>query len=89
MSIQTVTETTQTMKAPVGVVVYSKPNCVQCDMTYRFLDRAGIDYEKVDITEDEQAMAHAKELGYLAAPVVIVDETTHWAGFRPDRLAEI
>ena len=26
-------------------------------------------------------------LGYLAAPVVVVDESTHWSGYRDDRIA--
>ncbi|WP_308115836.1 hypothetical protein [Rhodococcus sp. BP-241] len=28
-------------------------------------------------------------LGYLAAPVVVVDADTHWSGYRDDRLAEL
>ncbi len=34
------------------VTVYTKPQCVQCNMTYRALDAKGISYTKVDITED-------------------------------------
>jgi hypothetical protein len=28
-------------------------------------------------------------LGYLQAPVVVVDETTHWAGFRPSLIEQL
>ena len=28
-------------------------------------------------------------LGYLSAPVVVVDAGTHWSGYRDDRLAEL
>src|SRR5690606_35206648 len=33
----------------VKVTVYSKPACVQCDATYRALDKKGIEYTVVDI----------------------------------------
>ena len=33
------------------VTVYSKPACVQCTATYRALDRIGVPYEIVDISE--------------------------------------
>ena len=42
----------------------------------------------LDVSQDEQALAHVKELGYLQAPVVITDED-HWSGFRPDKIAEL
>ena len=66
------------------VTVYTKPQCVQCNMTYR-LDAKGISYTKIDITEDTQALEMVKSLGYLQAPVVIAGEE-HWSGFRPDKI---
>ena len=67
------------------VTVYTKPDCVQCDMTKRLLDREGIAYETIDLTEDDQAMAYVRELGYLAAPVVVANNQ-HWSGFRAERI---
>ena len=32
------------------VTVYTKPACVQCNATYKALDKQGIAYEKVDIS---------------------------------------
>lgn len=69
----------------MDITVYSKPLCVQCDATKRALTKAGIGYEVVDITEDAEALAKVKSLGYLQAPVVIADGD-HWAGFRPDKI---
>jgi len=66
-------------------VVYSKPKCPQCAATYRALDRLGIDYDVVDLTQDPAAFAMVRELGYAQAPVVIAGED-HWAGFRPDKV---
>lgn len=65
--------------------VYVKPACVQCDMTKRFLDKNGIDYDTVDITEDAGALEKILAMGFQAAPVVITD-TDSWAGFQPDKL---
>ena len=70
------------------VMVYTKPACVQCNATYRALDSKGIEYEVLDLSVDENALAQVKELGYLQAPVVITDED-HWSGFRPDKIAEL
>lgn len=69
----------------MSVTVYTKPACVQCNMTYRALDKNGIEYNTVDVTEDAAALAHIKELGYLQAPVVVAGDE-HWSGFQPDRI---
>ncbi|MDR0482523.1 MAG: glutaredoxin-like protein NrdH [Cellulomonadaceae bacterium] len=70
----------------MSVTVYSKPACVQCDATYRALDKKGVPYSIVDISQDAEAFEMVKGLGYMQAPVVITDDM-HWAGFRPDRIA--
>lgn len=67
------------------VTVYTKPACVQCNATYKALDKAGVAYIKVDITQDDAARDHVISLGYLQAPVVVAGQD-HWAGFRPDRI---
>ncbi|WP_308470905.1 glutaredoxin-like protein NrdH [Rathayibacter sp. AY1G1] len=69
----------------LGLVVYSKPSCMQCTMTYRVLDKKGIEYTVVDITTNPEALAYiTEELGYSAAPVVVASDQDHWSGFRPD-----
>lgn len=72
----------------MSITVYTKPSCVQCNATYRALDAAGITYEIRDLTLDPAALEHAKALGHPQAPVVIAGED-HWAGFRPDKIAEL
>ena len=69
----------------MNITVYSKPLCVQCDATKRALNKAGIRYEIVDVTENPDALAKIKALGYGQAPVVIADDD-HWSGFRPARI---
>lgn len=70
------------------VTVYTKPACVQCNATYRALDKAGIEYAVIGITEDAQAREHVMSLGYLQAPVVVAGND-HWAGYRPDRIKDL
>jgi glutaredoxin-like protein NrdH len=67
------------------ITVYSRPACVQCDATYRMLDRLGLDYTTVDVEQDAGALAYVRSLGYLAAPVVVAGDQ-HWSGYRPDEL---
>ena len=72
----------------MSVTVYSKPACVQCTATTRAMQAKGIDFEVVDLTEDAGAMQHVSDLGYRQAPVVVAGDQ-HWAGFRPDMIAQI
>ena len=72
----------------MSITVYSKPACVQCTATTRALSAKGIDFALIDLTEDEQAMAHIAELGYRQVPVVTTADD-HWAGFRPDKIATL
>ncbi|MDO5494331.1 MAG: glutaredoxin-like protein NrdH [bacterium] len=69
----------------MSITVYSKPNCVQCDATYRALAKNGLDYEVIDISVDAEALQTVKALGYQQAPVVFADGD-HWSGFRPDKI---
>ena len=70
------------------ITVYSKPACVQCTATYKAFDKAGIDYETVDITTNPEARDYVMSLGYQQAPVVVAGEH-HWSGFRPDRVKAV
>ncbi|WP_159794965.1 glutaredoxin-like protein NrdH [Puerhibacterium puerhi] len=72
----------------MSVTVYSKPACVQCDATYRALDKKGVEYTVVDITQDAEALEMVRGLGYLQAPVVVADGD-HWSGFRPDKIGAL
>ena len=67
------------------ITVYTKPACVQCNATYKALDKLGLDYAVVDITEEPEARDYVMALGYLQAPVVVAGNE-HWSGFRPDRI---
>ncbi|QUS35172.1 glutaredoxin-like protein NrdH [Falsirhodobacter algicola] len=72
----------------MAVTLYSKPACVQCDATKRALDKQGVDYTIIDLSEDAAAMELVTGLGYRQAPVVIAGND-HWAGFRPDKIGAL
>ncbi|WP_246126240.1 glutaredoxin domain-containing protein [Nesterenkonia populi] len=76
---------------PVAVTIYTRPACQPCKRTKHVIDRAGVPYEEVDISQDDQALDAVKALGYSQAPVVVVrpaeaDSDVHWSGLRPDLL---
>ncbi|WP_052462266.1 glutaredoxin-like protein NrdH [Nigerium massiliense] len=71
-----------------AITVFSKPACVQCTATYRALDKQGLAYRVVDLSEDEAALATVLDLGYQQAPVVLVGDE-HWSGFRPDKIKAV
>lgn len=67
------------------VTVYAKPHCPQCDATQRQLNKLGIEFTKVDVTEDPEALQKILDAGFKQAPVVITD-TDSWSGYRPDKI---
>jgi glutaredoxin-like protein NrdH len=67
------------------VIVYSNPNCVQCEQTKRFLNVKGIEFESKMISESPEVMPLIEEKGYRSAPVVIAGDD-NWSGFRLDKL---
>lgn len=71
------------------VIVYSKPNCMQCEFTKRWLHENGIPYTAYDVTKDERCVNRVIQLGYQNLPVVYVDKKRHWFGFRPDLMEEL
>jgi glutaredoxin-like protein NrdH len=76
------------MKEELMVTVYSTPECTKCAATKTTMDSKGIEYIAVDLSEDEEATAYVKSLGYLNAPVVVAGDE-HWSGFRPDKIAKL
>ncbi|WP_048728743.1 glutaredoxin-like protein NrdH [Carnobacterium sp. 1290_CSPC] len=70
------------------VTVYSKPDCMQCNFTKKWLKERNIPFTELNVKEDEDALSKIKEMGYQAVPV-IVTETENWYGFQPDKLAKL
>lgn len=71
------------------VIVYSKPNCMQCNFTKKFLEDKGIPFEIKDIAENEAAIEEVKSLGFSSLPVVLAEGLEAFNGFRPDMLSQL
>ena len=73
------------------ITVYSKPSCMQCEMTKMWLTQNNIPFEAVDIETNPGALELLKQYGYSSLPVVAIDnelsdETKTWAGFQIEKL---
>lgn len=72
------------------ITVYGQPNCYPCKGTYRALDKAGVPYDVVDISEDHDAREYVMGLGHKSTPVVVVNGgDQHWSGHQPSKLATL
>ena len=75
------------------ITVYTQPGCQPCRATKRWLDKRGIEYRTVDVTESPADLEAIKELGYNSVPVVIVsngdpETDLHWHGLHVDNLTK-
>jgi glutaredoxin-like protein NrdH len=70
------------------LTVYTLPNCMQCTMTKRALERAGVPYVAIDLSTNESAVETVQQLGYNSAPVVTLGAAS-WSGFRPDKISAV
>lgn len=73
------------------LTVYSKPNCIQCEMTKIWLDQNKIQYESVNVYDHPEKLEEIKLNGFQQLPVVTLDEyfENAWSGFNVDRLEEL
>lgn len=71
--------------------VYSKPNCIQCEMTKMWLDQNKIQFESVDVSEHPEKLEEIKLNGFQQLLVVALDEyfENAWYGYNLDRLEEL
>jgi len=72
----------------IKVTIYTTPNCAQCLMTARKMDTLGIVYDKVDLTQHPDLLDRFKEMGHMAAPIVVTDKKT-WSGFRLEKIESL
>jgi len=70
------------------ITVWTKSNCVQCEMTKKQFDKLGITYEVKDLEADVFALEGFKANGLMAAPIVVTDDRK-WSGFRLDKIQSL
>ena len=70
------------------LTLYTTPHCPACRLTRDALDRAGVAYRIVDLSEHPDLLAQLRKEGLMRAPV-IDDGEARTGGFRPDRIRSI
>ena len=70
------------------IKVFSKPNCIKCEMVKRYLTDKGVPFTEVDIIKDTEALQMLLGEGRSELPVVDIDGERH-SGFRPEILARM
>jgi glutaredoxin-like protein NrdH len=70
------------------IKLFTKPGCQGCRQSKKFLERRGVAFQTVDVTEQPDAVDQIRDMGYASLPVLVTDQG-HWSGFQPDRLAQL
>lgn len=73
------------------ITVYSKPRCMQCEMTKMWLTQNKIPFETVDTEANPEALELLSHYGWQTLPVVAIDDeisdnSKSWSGFQIDNL---
>lgn len=73
------------------LTVYSKPSCMQCEMTKIWLNQNKIPFEAVDTKANPEALELLSHYGWQTLPVVAIDDeisdnSKSWSGFQIDKL---
>lgn len=70
------------------IVIWEKPNCVQCESTKRVMQKMGIQFKVRRLDRSPKAIERFLELGLTAAPIVETDDR-RWSGFRLDKIKSL
>lgn len=70
------------------VTVFSKNNCMQCNMVKKWLTDKAVQYKEINIDDEPQYIEEIKAMGFMAAPIIVKDEVS-FSGFRPTELAKL
>lgn len=73
------------------IKVYSQPKCVQCEMTKELLKASNVEFEEINVEENEEALDLIKMHGFKRLPVVTRNDSFDFAfsGFQIDLLEEL
>ncbi|PDQ36525.1 MAG: hypothetical protein B5766_00330 [Candidatus Lumbricidophila eiseniae] len=73
----------------MSITVYTKPGCVQCDMTKRLLDRRSVAYTSIDLSVHPEDVTRLSNAGFKTVPIIEIDGQPAFAGFQPDRITTL
>ena len=70
------------------ITIYSKPNCMQCEFSKKYLKDKGVEFKEINVFEDDEALKMLRDAGYSQMPVVSIEGEFH-TGFQPNILAKV
>lgn len=70
------------------IKIYSKPNCVKCTYTKKYLNDKNVEFQEIDVFENAEALQMLRDEGRSEMPVVDINGERH-SGFRPEKLAKV
>ena len=72
-----------------NILIYTKDQCVQCQMSKNILNDLGISYTEKNVDTNEKFMDEAKVTGYKSMPIILKDGQVIASGFMPDVLNQL
>lgn len=68
------------------ITIYSKPQCVSCEQTKKWLERNGLEYKEEQLADHPDVVEEVKASGFTAAPICVTDQGAWWAGLNLGQL---
>lgn len=73
----------------MDVTVYTTPTCMYCHQLKSFLQEKNVDYQEVDVSQDQQAAQKiVQETGQMSVPVTQIGDR-YVLGFAKDTISEL
>lgn len=74
----------------MSVTVFSQPQCRSCDRVKAKLEEAGVEFDTVNILENQEAYTYVRDvLKATSVPVIVSDVLDPILGYQPDKLKEL
>lgn len=67
------------------IAYYTQAGCGSCIATKRTMDKLGLEYETIDVTNDEDAREELRQLGASQMPVIVAGNKII-TGYKPAEL---
>ncbi|MGO1699857.1 MAG: glutaredoxin domain-containing protein, partial [Micrococcaceae bacterium] len=68
--------------------VYTTPDCPGCFATKRALDKAGVEYDEIDLSTRPDLVQQFKRQNLAQSPIVETQDGDRWAGYNPSKMRE-
>ncbi|MDN5655863.1 MAG: glutaredoxin family protein, partial [Kocuria sp.] len=68
--------------------LYTVPDCPGCFATKRAMDKAGVEYEEIDLSTNPELLQQFKRQSLAQAPIVETQDGDRWSGYNPTKLRE-